>query len=143
GGRGWPIGVAAEGVWRATRTPEGPATLHLSGGGQRVEVEAWGPGAAWALEQAPALIGAEDREDGFEARHPVVAEVRRRLRGLRVGRSHAVVESLIPTVFEQKVQGVQARRSYARLLRHLGERAPGPVPLLLPPEPSRVAALPY
>jgi len=142
-GRGLTMRFAADGVWRATRTPAGPATLYLRGGGEHVDVEAWGPGAEWAVEQAPALIGADDREDGFEARHPVVAEVRRRLRGLRVGRSHAVVESLIPTVFEQKVQGVQARRSYARLLRHLGERAPGPVPLLLPPEPSRVAALPY
>jgi endonuclease III len=142
-GGGLTTRFAADGVWRATRTPEGPATLHLSGGGERVEAEAWGPGAAWAVEQAPALIGAEDREDGFESRHPVVAEVRRRLRGLRVGRSHAVVESLVPTVLEQKVQGIQARRSYARLVRALGEPAPGPVPLLIPPEPARIAALPY
>jgi 3-methyladenine DNA glycosylase/8-oxoguanine DNA glycosylase len=28
-------------------------------------------------------------------------------------------------------------------VRALGERAPGPVPLLLPPEPARIAALPY
>ena len=100
-------------------------------------------GADWALDHAPAMIGADDREGGFESRHPVVAEVRRRLRGLRVGRSHAVVESLMPTVLEQKVQGIQARRSYERLVRALGEPAPGPVPLLLPPEPARVAAVPY
>jgi 3-methyladenine DNA glycosylase/8-oxoguanine DNA glycosylase len=134
---------AADGVWRATRTPTGPATVHLRGGGERVEAEAWGPGADWAMDQAPALIGADDHEDGFESRHPVVADVRRRLRGLRVGRSQAVVESLVPTVLEQKVQGVQARRSYARLVRALGEPAPGPVPLLLPPEPARIAALQY
>jgi 3-methyladenine DNA glycosylase/8-oxoguanine DNA glycosylase len=140
---GLTMRFAADGVWRATRTPAGPATVHLRGGGERVDVEAWGPGAEWAVEQAPALIGADDREDGFESRHPVVAEVRRRLRGLRIGRSHAVVESLLPTVLEQKVQGIQARRSYARLVRSLGEQAPGPVPLLLPPEPSRIAALPY
>jgi len=140
---GLTMRFAAEGVWRATRTPDGPATLHLSGGGTRVDVEAWGAGAAWAVEHAPALVGADDHEDGFEARHPVVAELRRRLRGLRVGRSHAVVEALVPTVLEQKVQGVVARRSYARLVRLLGEPAPGPVPLMLPPEPARLAALPY
>jgi len=140
---GLTVRFAADGVWRATRTPEGPATIHLRGGGHRVDVEAWGDGAAWAVEHAPALIGADDREDGFEARHPVVAELRRRLRGLRVGRSHAVVEALLPTILEQKVQGVMARRSYARLVRALGEPAPGPVALLLPPEPARVAALPY
>jgi len=134
---------AADGVWRATRTPTGPATIHLRGGGDRVDVEAWGSGADWAIEHAAALVGADDGEDGFEAPHPVVAQLRRRLRGLRIGRSHAVVEALVPTVLEQKVQGVMARRSYSRLVRTLGERAPGPVPLLLPPEPARIAALPY
>src|SRR5207237_6158004 len=114
-----------DGVWRATRTPTGPVTVHLSGGGHRVDVEAWGPGAAWALEHAPALVGADDREDGFEARHPVVAQLRRRLKGLRVGRSPAVVEPLVPTVLAQKVRGVRAKRSYARLVRARGRRAPG------------------
>ena len=71
----------------------------------------------------------------------IVAQLRKRVKGLRIGRSRAVVEALIPTVLEQKVQGVQARRSYARLVRSLGERAPGPVRLLLPPAPERVAAL--
>jgi len=134
---------AAAGVWRATRTPEGPATLHLNGGGDRVAVEAWGPGGAWAVEHAPELIGAHDDEDGFESHHPVVAQLRKRVKGLRISRSRAVVEALVPTVLEQKVQGVQARRSYARLVRKLGEPAPGPVRLLLPPAPERVAALPY
>jgi len=142
-GGGLTMRFAADGVWRATRTPDGPATVHLSGGGHRVDVEAWGPGARWAVEHAPALVGADDEEHGFESRHPVVAELRRRLRGLRVGRTRAVVEALVPTVLEQKVQGVQARRSHARLVRALGERAPGPVPLLLPPAPEAVAALPY
>jgi 3-methyladenine DNA glycosylase/8-oxoguanine DNA glycosylase len=134
---------AADGVWRATRTPDGPATIHLRGGGDRVDVEAWGPGSSWAAEHAAALIGADDREDGFEARHPVVADLRWRLRGLRVGRSHAVVEAMLPTILEQKVQGILAKRSYHRLVRALAEPAPGPAPLLLPPEPARVAALPY
>ena len=140
---GLTMRFAGDGVWRATRTPDGPATIHLSGGGHRVEVEAWGPGAPWAVEHAPALVGADDSEEGFEPGHPVVAELRRRLRGLRVGRSDAVVESLVPTVLEQKVQGLQARRSYRRLVRALGEPAPGPVPLLLPPQPARLADLPY
>ena len=140
---GLTMRFAGDGVWRATRTPDGPATIHLSGGGHRVEVEAWGPGAPWAIEHAPALVGADDSEEGFEPGHPVVAELRRRLRGLRVGRSDAVVESLVPTVLEQKVQGLQARRSYRRLVRTLGEPAPGPMPLLLPPQPGRLAALPY
>ena len=135
--------IGADGVWRATRTPEGPATLHLRSDGSRITAEAWGPGASWMLEAAPGLVGAGDDEDGFEPRHAVLAQLHRRLRGLRIGRSNAVAEALVPTVLEQKVQGIQARRSYHRLVRILGERAPGPAPLLLPPAPARLADLPY
>ena len=39
---GLTMRFAADGVWRATRTPDGPATIHLRGGGDRVDVEAWG-----------------------------------------------------------------------------------------------------
>jgi 3-methyladenine DNA glycosylase/8-oxoguanine DNA glycosylase len=77
------------------------------------------------------------------AHDAVVAGAHRRLPGLRIGRTGAVVEALVPTVLEQKVQGIVAKRSYARLARLLGEPAPGPAPLLLPPEPDRLAALPY
>ena len=44
-------------VLRATLSPEGPTTEHLRHLGDEVEVEAWGPGADWALEHAPDLIG--------------------------------------------------------------------------------------
>jgi 3-methyladenine DNA glycosylase/8-oxoguanine DNA glycosylase len=117
--------------------------MRVWGGGNRVEMQAWGPGAGWAVEHAPELVGARDDEDGFDDHHPVVADLRRRFKGLRVGRSQAVVEALVPTVLEQKVQGVQARRSYARIVRLLAEPAPGPVPLSLPPPPEQLAALPY
>jgi 3-methyladenine DNA glycosylase/8-oxoguanine DNA glycosylase len=95
------------------------------------------------LEGAPDLVGASDDDGGFVPRHPVLADLARRLRGLRIGRTGAVVEVLVPTILEQKVQGVAARRSYARLVRLLGEPAPGPAPLLLPPSPAAMAALPY
>jgi 3-methyladenine DNA glycosylase/8-oxoguanine DNA glycosylase len=133
----------ADGAWRATRTPDGPATVHLRVVGGAVEARAWGPGASWALDAAPDLIGADDDEAGFVASHPVVAEVRRRLSGLRIGRTGAVVDAMVPTVLEQKVQGITARRSYGRLVRMLGEPAPGPAPLLLSPLPDRIASLPY
>ncbi|MCU1379594.1 MAG: 3-methyl-adenine glycosylase, partial [Acidimicrobiales bacterium] len=37
----------ADECWRATRTPDGPATLHLRQIGGEVLGEAWGPGAGW------------------------------------------------------------------------------------------------
>ena len=131
------------GVWRATRTPAGPVTTHLRSrpADGTVTIRAWGPGAEWALETFPALAGAEDTEDGFDPGTGVVADLHRRLRGLRISRSGAVVEALVPSILEQKVVGLEARRSYARLVRDLGEAAPGPAAesLMVPP-PAKVLA---
>jgi 3-methyladenine DNA glycosylase/8-oxoguanine DNA glycosylase len=134
--------IGPDGVWRATRTPDGPATTHFAADGERITVQAWGKGAEWALHRAPDIVGAHDSEDGFDPRHPVLREIRRRLRGLRIGRSHAVVEALVPTVIEQKVIGIEAKRAFAKLVRRYGEPAPGPGELLLPPSPAHLAAMP-
>jgi 3-methyladenine DNA glycosylase/8-oxoguanine DNA glycosylase len=140
------IRIGAGQVWRATRTPRGPATLHLraTAAPARVRARAWGPGADWALTRLPALLGSEDDVRGFVPHHPLVARLHRALPGLRMGRSNAVLEALVPTVLEQKVLGVEARRSYALLARALGRPAPGPAPggLLLPPAPAEWAGAP-
>ncbi|MFN2609151.1 MAG: DNA-3-methyladenine glycosylase [Acidimicrobiales bacterium] len=133
------------GVWRATRTPEGPATLHLTTAGSTVTGRAWGPGAGWALAGLADLVGAADHLEGFSPAHPVVAELHRRLPGLRIPRSRAVVEALVPSILEQKVVGREARRSYAALVRALGEPAPGPAGaagLRVPPAPDVLARTP-
>ena len=142
-GRGDPtMRVDDTGVWRASRTPAGAATTHLAAGDGAVTVRAWGPGAEWAVEAAPALVGADDDPGGFRPRHPVLAELHRRLPGLRIPRSQAVVEALVPTVLEQRVAVVEARRSYAALVRRLGEPAPGPAGLMVPPAPAVLAGTP-
>jgi len=142
-GRGDPsMRLASDGVWRATRTPDGPATVHLALRHDVVHVEAWGPGAEWALETAPALVGEDDDASGFAPQHPAVADAAHRLRGLRLCRSGRVMEVLVPTIVEQKVVGLEARRSYAAMVRALGEPAPGPVRLHLPPAPDRIAGTP-
>jgi len=46
-------------------------------------------------------------------------------------------------ICEQKVTGAEARRAYRRLTHALGEPAPGPLGLTLPPDPERLAATPY
>jgi len=129
-------------AWIATRTPDGPATLHVSHGDE-LRAEAWGPGAGWALEHAPGTVGALDDPTGFEPQHPAVRDLARRLRGIRVTCSERVVETLMRVVIAQKVTGKEAKRSYAAMTRALGEPAPGPEPLLLPPDPARIATLGY
>jgi 3-methyladenine DNA glycosylase/8-oxoguanine DNA glycosylase len=95
-------------------------------GGDVVEVRAWGPGADWALEAAPDLLGAGDDPAGFEPQHPVVAASWRRHPGWRVPRSRRVLDALVPAVLEQKVTGREAWRAFRTLVRRYGEPAPGP-----------------
>lgn len=139
--------IAAGGVWRATRTPEGPVTTRVSVGERSVTMDAWGPGGAWSLDRLPALVGEDDDDSDFRPREPVVARLRKRLPGLRIGRSGAVVEALVPTIIEQKVVGLEAKKSYAGLVRAFGEPAPvAPLDaaprLVLPPDARTLAATP-
>jgi 3-methyladenine DNA glycosylase/8-oxoguanine DNA glycosylase len=109
-----------------------------------LEAEAWGPGADRVLDAVPALIGVDDDRSGFESRlHPLVAELDRHQRGIRIGRTGAVVEALVPAILEQKVTGTEAWRGLRGLVRGWGEPAPGPFGLRLLPEPSVLAAIPY
>jgi endonuclease III len=138
-----PARATAPGVWRATRTPAGPGTERLWLDGDLLRVEAWGPGADWLCENAGILVGEEGDDSGFTPVHPLVAELRRRHPGLRIPRTQAVLEALVPTILEQKVIGKQARSAYRRLLLELGEPAPGPLGLRLPPSPATLASTPY
>jgi 3-methyladenine DNA glycosylase/8-oxoguanine DNA glycosylase len=128
--------------WRATRTPQGPATARYTAVAGTVRVAAWGPGAEWCLAAAPELLGARDTLDGF---HPdgLVGELHRHLPGLRIPRSLAVFEALLPSILEQKVTGREAWSGYRAIVRAWGEPAPGPRPLLLQPAPASLATTPY
>jgi len=112
--------------WRGIRTPEGPATLAIEARDGEVHAEAWGPGAAWALDSVPGLLGADDDLIGFEPLHPVVEEAWSRYSHLRIGRSGLVMEALVPAIIEQKVTGQEAFAGFRMLVHRYGERAPGP-----------------
>ena len=101
-------------VWRAMRTPDGPATLYVRSFGLDFRAEAWGPGADWALDHAPGMIGATDDASGFEPQHDVIAQLWRDNKGIRITRTGGVMQVLIPTILEQKVTGTEARRAYRR-----------------------------
>jgi 3-methyladenine DNA glycosylase/8-oxoguanine DNA glycosylase len=131
-------------VIRATRTADGPATFDIVLRGAALRAEAWGPGAGLVLDGLPMLVGLEDDQAAFDAtHHPLVAELHRRHRGVRIGRTGSVMESLLPAVFEQKVTGTEAWRGMRGIIRRWGERAPGPFDLLVWPEPAVIARLPY
>jgi hypothetical protein len=152
-------------VWRASLTPDGPATLRVRSrpartpeagdrpgppeagdrartaeagavAGTLVTAQAWGPGAPWLLDRLPAQLGGQDDRSGFIARDPVVRELMRRHEDLRIGRSERVFEALVPAVLEQKVVSREAHRAWRFLLVKFGEPAPGPAPAGMRVPPS-------
>jgi 3-methyladenine DNA glycosylase/8-oxoguanine DNA glycosylase len=154
-------------AWRATRTPDGPATLRLVAEGTAVRAQAWGPGGAWAIEQAPELLGAFDDAAGFAALvagDALLRDLHARFAGVRIGRTRRVFEALVPAIIEQKVTGDEARAAFVALVRRHGEPAPGPwdepsarrpagglwdepsglrpAPMRVPPAPATLAGLP-
>jgi 3-methyladenine DNA glycosylase/8-oxoguanine DNA glycosylase len=138
--------IGRDGVWRATRTPDGPATLHLAQKRDALDATAWGPGAAWALEAARALAGLEDEPGALQTRHPLIRELARRRVGVRLPKSRAVFEAILPAIAEQKVTGAEAHRAFRRLVLAHGERAPGPAGdegMRVQPAPETLARLPY
>jgi 3-methyladenine DNA glycosylase/8-oxoguanine DNA glycosylase len=130
---------------RATRTPDGPASLAVSTSDHEVMAEAWGPGADWALATVPDLLGLTAELGPLVSPHPTIAHLARRFPGVRIPRSGAVMEALVPAILEQKVIGEEARRALFNLVRVYGEPAPGPpeLGLRLPPLPATLAAVPY
>jgi 3-methyladenine DNA glycosylase/8-oxoguanine DNA glycosylase len=137
-------------VWWATRTPDGPATLHVTvrPADAAIDGEAWGPGADAILERLPAIVGADDDVSSFRAVDPVVARLHRRLPGLRIPRAGSVVPLLLPAILEQRVTTRESHRQWAAVVAAYGEPAPGPAagpdpPLRLPPAPEALRAVPY
>lgn len=126
---------------RASHTPIGPATLHLQVRDTELVGRAWGPGADWALEQMPALVGTDD-DPLIETDNALVRDLVQRTPGLRLGRTDRVLEALVPAVCAQQVSGFEAKRAHRQLAQTFGSPAPGPpeLDLVLPPDPRTLAS---
>jgi 3-methyladenine DNA glycosylase/8-oxoguanine DNA glycosylase len=130
-------------ILRATRTPAGAATMRLERRNGSVHVQAWGAGAQWSVDNAAGICGQIDDDTGFVPAHPLIKELHRQIRGIRMPRTRAVFEALVPTVLTQLVTTEEARESYKHMVNALGEPAPGPYRLKVPPGPDVYAAMPY
>lgn len=137
-------------LWRGVRTLLGPVTLQVAvrPSEGRVLAHAWGRREAsdQLLTLVPQMLGQGDDPSGFLPHHERVAlALARRGAGWRVPRTGLVLESLVPAVIEQKVTGLEAFGGYRRMVRRLGERAPGPgqeLGLYVPPSPERLRRVP-
>jgi 3-methyladenine DNA glycosylase/8-oxoguanine DNA glycosylase len=137
--------VDETGVWYAERTPDGPGTLHVVKRGDHLEAEAFGDGGERLIPRVPELFGLE--RSGIEALEPqdsVVREIKKRMRGLRIGRSGRVYSRAVSAGLAQLVTGRNAKPAMKRVARQMGERAPGPRDdlFLLPPH-RQLARTPY
>lgn len=115
-------------IWRAAITPTGPATVRIKARLSLAEIhlEAWGAGAAWALDNGPALLGGSDDVSGFAPANPRVRAAWQRDPHWRITRTGLVLESLVAAIIEQKVTGLEAWLGWRLLLRRFGTVAPGP-----------------
>jgi len=130
---------------KAVLTPDGPGTMLLRWDGLGVTTaEAWGSGAAWLLDRAPHWVGLRDDLEGFDPTiHPRIAELARRHPGIRLSAAGVIWQELLLVLLGQRVTTEEAVKSWARIVYALGEPAPGPLELRLPPTPSAVAATTY
>lgn len=149
------IQLAPGAAWLAFNTPSGPATLGVTQHGHELRIRTWGPGCEHALATVPALLGAQDDWSGFDSPEFAatlpdrVRGARRRHGAVRLPSTGRVVDALVPAILEQKVTSLEARRSYSRLLRSFGSKAPGagadagvPHELLVAPTAAQWAAIP-
>ena len=119
------------GFWTAFTTPDGPVTLRLTTAGDgAVDAQAWGPGAAAGIAGVPRLLGAGDDwsafdEPAFHTTLPrMVREARRRNLAVRLPSTGRMIDALVPTILEQKVTVIEARRGYRYLMYRFGSLAP-------------------
>ena len=116
-------------IWRTSLQRSGPVTARIVRAGvDTVECRAWGDGAEEFVENLPALLGADDAAEDFRPQHPIIAAAKAKVPHLRLGRTGRVLEAMIPAVIEQRVQGVEAFRSWRLLVTRFGTPAPGPAP---------------
>lgn len=133
-------------VWRAMRTPQGSATTRYTQQGRRVFVRAWGEGKCWAIENARACCGLEDEPDMFEPAHDLLHALHRKVGFTWIPKTRTVVDSMVASIFGQRVTGGEAAHAWRRLLQDHGDAAPqvdGAPPLRVPVEPKRLANIEY
>ncbi|MCY3642756.1 MAG: hypothetical protein OXG41_04170 [Acidimicrobiaceae bacterium] len=128
--------------WWATESPEGSASLAFRPIGGEVIADAWGPGAAWAIERLPALLGDDDDTSGFRPRDPVVSGLVSRMGVPRLGATGRWYEAMATAAIYQRVVSADARTAVTRMGRMHGADVPGGGPLPLFPCPEAVLRVP-
>lgn len=107
-----------------------------------IEAHAFGPAAAWLVEQAPRFVGA-----GYAPRpfgHRALDEAAALRRGLRPCVAPVLVDVIVRYVAQQRVTFADAASAYRQLVLRFGAKVAGtPDGLRAPPSARQLASLPY
>jgi 3-methyladenine DNA glycosylase/8-oxoguanine DNA glycosylase len=137
--------VGATDWWHAMNSDDGATTMHVhvDRRAASVLVEAWGPGRAWAVEHAPAMLGCTDTTAcDFAPTDPLLRSLARECRGMRLTWLSHALDFTVRTIIEQRVTSLEAGGSWRALVYRHGEPAPGPVALRVPPAADVTARIP-
>ncbi len=129
--------------WQASRTPQGPGTLHLVVDADGTTAEGFGPGGAWLERNVDALTGLLDPPAQVTPVHDAVKDALERFGLPTMTASRDIYRALIPAILGQRVTAQEALSQWSKLCRLSPEVAPGPHPLLMPPDPLVIGATPY
>lgn len=127
----------------AHETVAGAATVVVRRNQDQLLATAVGPGAELAIQALPGTLGLDDDPSDFAAGDGFMGEMHRRHRGLRLGHTGRVFDSVLPVVIGQRVTTDEANASYRRLVAATADPAPGDLGLYLPPRPERLATMSY
>lgn len=131
-----PEGVSASavagGAVRARSAQANRGAARGMGGplARQVRFQAWGPGAAEALQDAPDWLGRSDDWSEFDSLTDLPALVQRMRSerpGLLLGSSGALSEHLAAAILAQKVTAHEAFGAWLRLVTRFGDPSPGPM----------------
>lgn len=153
--------VGEDEAWIAVHPSAGPSALHVrvdptdTAGDRRtspsdtstrgptvIEAHAFGPAAAWLVEQAPRFVGAGYAPKPFG--HRALDEAAALRRGLRPCVAPVLVDVIVRYVAQQRVTFADAASAYRQLVLRFGAKVAGtPDGLRAPPSARQLASLPY
>lgn len=126
----------------ALRTPNGAATIAALQRDDTIEIEGWGEGARSLVEHLPGLLGLDDDLASFAPERGVVRKLAREFSGMHLPRFPRVFDRLVRVTLLQVVTWQEACRAWGKLVREIGEAAPGPLDIRLPPSAEALKATP-
>jgi 3-methyladenine DNA glycosylase/8-oxoguanine DNA glycosylase len=127
----------------ATRTPDGLASFEIEQQSSVIEARGWGQGAPWLAQRLEGLLGFEDEPHLFQPPDGVVKSLWQQFSGMHLPRLPQVIERIVQIILLQRVPWRDGCAAWKRLVSQLGDKAPGPVDLMVPPSPRELASTPY